>query len=60
VPIGQPDTINVRGDLELIAFAVRELRRSYSELPVQWMIQRAQSRVTPKRHDTHSVVQRHS
>jgi hypothetical protein len=59
-PTGHPDTINVRGDLELIAFAVRELRRSYSELPVQWMIQVARSLVPPNCHDAHSLVQRHS
>jgi hypothetical protein len=30
---GQPGGFNLRGDLELIAFALGELRRSYSELP---------------------------
>ncbi len=33
----QPAGINLRGDVDLIVFAVGELRRSYSELPVRWM-----------------------
>jgi hypothetical protein len=32
-----PDGFNLRGDMELAVFAAAELRRSYSELPVQWM-----------------------
>jgi hypothetical protein len=32
---GQPGVISLRGDLELAVFAGRELRRSYSELPVR-------------------------
>jgi hypothetical protein len=32
-----PDGFNLRGDMELIVLAAAELRRSYSELPVQWM-----------------------
>jgi phospholipase/lecithinase/hemolysin len=38
-PPRQPDSIDVRGDLELITFAVCELRQSYSVLPVQWALQ---------------------
>jgi hypothetical protein len=34
---GQPGSITLRGDLELIVFAAGELRRSYAELPVRWM-----------------------
>ena len=34
---GQPGGISLRGDVALIGFAVGELRRSYTELPVQWM-----------------------
>jgi hypothetical protein len=34
---GQPGGISLRGDLELAVFVGRELRRSYSELPVQLM-----------------------
>ena len=34
---GQPGCISLRGDVLLIAFAVGELQRSYSELPVLWM-----------------------
>jgi hypothetical protein len=33
----QPGGISLRGDLELAVIAGRELRRSYSELPVRWM-----------------------
>jgi hypothetical protein len=34
---GLPGVINIRGDLELLVFAGRELRRSYTELPVRLM-----------------------
>jgi Permuted papain-like amidase enzyme, YaeF/YiiX, C92 family len=34
---GLPGQISMRGDLELMVFAVGELRRSYSELPVRLM-----------------------
>ena len=34
---GRTGGISVRGDLELAVFAARELRRSYTELPVRWM-----------------------
>ena len=34
-----PGGISLRGDIELIVFAGRELRRSYTELPVRWMCQ---------------------
>jgi hypothetical protein len=34
---GQPGGLSLRGDLELAVFVVRELRRSYSELPIQWI-----------------------
>jgi hypothetical protein len=32
---GQPYGINLQGDLELVAFAAGELRRSYAELPIR-------------------------
>ncbi len=34
---GLPGGISLRGDFELIGFAMGELRRSFSELPVRWM-----------------------
>jgi hypothetical protein len=34
---GRAGGFSLRGDLELAVFAVGELRRSYSELPVRWM-----------------------
>ena len=34
---GEPAGVNARGDLELIAFAAGEMRRSYWDLPVQWI-----------------------
>jgi hypothetical protein len=34
---GQAGSFSLRGDLELVVFAVGELRRSYSELPIRWM-----------------------
>ena len=34
---GPPGGISLRGDLELAVLAGRELRRSYSELPVRWI-----------------------
>jgi hypothetical protein len=33
----QPGGISLRGDIELAVIAGRELRRSYSVLPVRWM-----------------------
>jgi hypothetical protein len=36
-PSGQARGLSVQGDLELAVFAVGELRRSYSELPVRWI-----------------------
>jgi hypothetical protein len=34
---GPDGRFSLRGDLELAVFAVDELRRSYSELPIRWM-----------------------
>jgi hypothetical protein len=32
---GEPGRLNVRGDLELLVFAIGEVRRSYDQLPAQ-------------------------
>src|SRR5262249_26427732 len=34
---GQPGGLSLRGDLELAVFAAGELRRSYQELPLQYL-----------------------
>jgi hypothetical protein len=38
----QPGGFSLQGDLEIIAFAVAEMRRSYLERPVQWIFELAQ------------------
>ena len=37
-PPGQPGLVTLRGDFEVTVFAACELRRSYLELPVQWIL----------------------
>jgi hypothetical protein len=37
VPAEKSRGLSVRGDVDVVIFAARELRRSYSELPVRWM-----------------------
>jgi hypothetical protein len=34
---GKSGGLSIKGDLELAVFVTRELRRSYSELPIRWI-----------------------
>jgi hypothetical protein len=39
---GQAGGVSLRGDFKMAVFALGELRRSYSELPIRWMYEVAQ------------------
>ena len=42
VALSHARSLRVQGDMEMVAFVVTELRRSYSELPARWIFRLAQ------------------